>query len=156
LTRRDFEALIPCDHGAVIHRLNHTAVHHTQMICLAKFGHLRLPGIAVEVDATAQRPISQLSNKQRAQFDPFFVRRARSGDRMSPTECARSLLGKRLCALLADGSRQVIGTFAFLGKPGEVVLTNATHIDRLGRTKELGTAVIPISWMQRLEYRPEA
>jgi small nuclear ribonucleoprotein (snRNP)-like protein len=93
--------------------------------------------------------------KSGAHYNPFQVHDARGGHDGSATESVRRLLGKRLGALLVDDARQIIGTFAAFDKTANLAMTDAVEVDSRGRTKQLGTALVPLAMIQQLEHRPE-
>jgi hypothetical protein len=89
-------------------------------------------------------------------FDPFLVPPAPRGNRTSANVYVSRSLGKRLGALLVDNRREIIGLFVALDGAGQTTFTDACEIDDRGRLREIGSVIIPLVHVQKLQERPQA
>jgi small nuclear ribonucleoprotein (snRNP)-like protein len=96
-----------------------------------------------------------MANHPQPRFDDYLVRQARSTDADSPISYVRQFLGRRLGVHLVDGTRQVIGKFVALDSAGQMTMTDAMEVEAKGRHRELGTVIIGLIWIHKLEERPE-
>jgi small nuclear ribonucleoprotein (snRNP)-like protein len=91
---------------------------------------------------------------RRTRFDPFALRDVHSPDAASPISYARRFLGRRLRVLLADGGRQLVGTFAALDGTGALTLREC--LEFVGdHERSLGTVIAPLALIQSIETVPD-
>jgi small nuclear ribonucleoprotein (snRNP)-like protein len=91
---------------------------------------------------------------RRAQFDPFALRDVHSPDPASPISYVRGFLGKRLRLLLADGSRQIVGTFVALDSTAVLTLRETLEIVE-DHERNLGTTMVSLALVQSMETVPD-